>query len=287
MAARTFKPGRVGIVCLGLIGGSFAQALHDAGREVLACNRTEATVELALIETIDGRLDDGTIGTCELIILSGYPQMTIDWLAEKSDLIADGAIVIDACGVKRSVCERCFEIAEGRPWTFVGCHPMAGLHHSGFAWRRADMFCGAPMVVVPPKMDDFERLDVLERIKSLLEPCHFGSYTLATPEQHDRQIAFTSQLAHVVSNAYVKSPTAREQRGFSGGSYRDLTRVACLNAAMWQELFLDNADNLSREIQTIIEHLQQYKDAIDERDAERLEALLAEGDRIKREVDGE
>ena len=287
MAARTFKPGRVGIVCLGLIGGSFAQALHDAGREVLAFNRTEATVELALIETIDGRLDDDTIGTCELIILSGYPQMTIDWLAEKSDLIADGAIVIDACGVKRSVCERCFEIAEGRAWTFVGCHPMAGLHHSGFAWRRADMFCGAPMVVVPPKMDDFERLDVLERIKSLLEPCHFGSYTLATPEQHDRQIAFTSQLAHVVSNAYVKSPTAREQRGFSGGSYRDLTRVACLNAAMWQELFLDNADNLSREIGTIIEHLQQYKDAIDERDAERLEALLAEGDRIKREVDGE
>ena len=281
-----FVPGRVGIVSLGLIGGSFAQALHDAGREGYAWNRTEATVELALIETIDGRLDDDAIGTCELIILSGYPQMTIEWLAEKSNLIADGAIVIDACGVKRKICERCFELAAGRPWTFVGCHPMAGLHHSGFAWRSADLFVDAPMVVVPPKMDDFERLDVLERIKRLLEPCRFGSYTLATPETHDRAIAFTSQLAHVVSNAYIKSPTARDREGFSGGSYRDLTRVACLNATMWRELFLDNADNLSFEIQTIIEHLQQYKDAIDERDAGRLEALLAEGDRIKREVDG-
>ena len=147
------------------------------------------------------------------------------------------------------------------------------------------MFCGAPMVVVPPKMDDFERLDVLERIKSLLEPCHFGSYTLATPEQHDRQIAFTSQLAHVVSNAYVKSPSAQKHKGFSAGSYKDLTRVARLNPTMWTELFLDNADYLSEEIGIIIANLQQYKDAIDAGDAERLHELLAEGDRLKREAE--
>ena len=141
------------------------------------------------------------------------------------------------------------------------------------------------MVVGPPEMDDYERADVLERLKELLEPCGFGSFTLATPAEHDRVIAFTSQLAHVVSNAYVKSPTARAHRGFSAGSYRDLTRVARLNAPMWTELFLDNADFLSEEIGTIIRSLSEYKEAIDARDAVRLESLLAEGDKIKREVD--
>jgi prephenate dehydrogenase len=141
------------------------------------------------------------------------------------------------------------------------------------------------MVVVPPEMDDFERVEVLERLKHLLAPCGFGSYTLATPEFHDAQIAYTSQLAHVVSNAYVKSPAAQSHRGFSAGSYKDLTRVARLNAPMWTELFLDNADYLSEEIGILIENLRDYKEAIDSRDARRLEELLAEGDRLKREAE--
>jgi prephenate dehydrogenase len=163
---------------------------------------------------------------------------------------------------------------------------MAGTQYSGFAHARANMFHKAPMVVVPPAMDDFERLDVLERLKALLEPCGFGSFTLSTAEYHDEVIAFTSQLAHVVSNAYVKSPSARVHKGFSAGSYKDLTRVARLNATMWTELFLDNAENLSSEIGILIDNLQQYKDAIDAGDADRLKALLEEGDRRKREVDG-
>ena len=148
------------------------------------------------------------------------------------------------------------------------------------------MFKGAPMVVVPPQMEDLARASVLERLKELLAPCGFGSFTLATAAEHDRVIAYTSQLAHVVSNAYVKSPTARSHKGFSAGSYKDLTRVARLNAPMWTELFLDNADNMSAELGCVIESLQAYKDAIDAGDAARLEALLAEGDRIKREVEG-
>ncbi len=162
---------------------------------------------------------------------------------------------------------------------------MAGTQYSGFAHSRANMFHGAPMVVVPPQMDDFDRAGVLERLKHLLEPCGFGSFTLSTAAFHDEQIAYTSQLAHVVSNAYVKSPAAQSHKGFSAGSYKDLTRVARLNAPMWRELFLDNADNLSREIGTLIGNLQQYKDAIDARDGQRLEALLAEGDRLKKEAE--
>ena len=286
-AASSFVPGRIGVVGLGLMGGSFARAFKEAGGDVYAWNRTRATLELAEIETVRGELDEKTIPTCELIILAGYPQSSIDWLAERAGLIADGAIVIDTVGVKRFICRKCGEIAQGHGWTFVGCHPMAGTQYSGFAHSRATMFKGAPMVVVPPEdMDDFERVEILERLKGLLAPCKFGSFTLASANVHDRMIAFTSQLCHVVSNAYVKSPSSRDHHGFSAGSYRDLTRVAHLNAPMWTELFLDNADYLSGELGIIIHNLQDYKDAIDAHDAAELERLLAEGDRIKRDIEG-
>ncbi len=285
-ADATFVPGRVGILGLGLMGGSFAKALHEGGAEVYAWNRTRSTLELAMIETIDGELDDETVPTCELIVLAGYPKVSIEWLRTMAPRISPGAIVIDVVGVKKVVCDECFDVARDRQWHFVGCHPMAGTQYSGFAHARANMFHKAPMVVVPPAMDDFERLDVLERLKALLEPCGFGSFTLSTAEYHDEVIAFTSQLAHVVSNAYVKSPSARVHKGFSAGSYKDLTRVARLNATMWTELFLDNAENLSSEIGILIDNLQQYKDAIDAGDADRLKELLEEGDRRKREVDG-
>ncbi|MBR1827888.1 MAG: prephenate dehydrogenase [Atopobiaceae bacterium] len=271
---------------LGLIGGSFAKALHAGGAEVFAWNRTRSTLELAMIETVDGELTDEAIPTCELIILAGYPAASIQWLKDKADLIGAGAIVIDAVGVKRTVCEQCFAIASSHDWTFVGCHPMAGTQYSGYAHSRANMFHGAPLVVVPPAMDDFERVEVLERLKNLLEPCGFGSFTLSTAEHHDEVIAFTSQLAHVVSNAYVKSPSARVHKGFSAGSYKDLTRVARLNPDMWCELFLEDGDYLSAEIGILIDNLQQYKDAIDDRDAQRLHDLLVEGDRRKREIEG-
>ncbi len=286
VGATTYVPGRYGVVSLGLMGGSFAKAFAAAGAEVYAWNRTRSTLELAMIETVTGELDEETIPTCELIILAGYPASTVEWLERYAPLVSPGAIVIDTVGVKRVICERCEEICAPYPFTFVGCHPMAGTQYSGFARARATMFKGAPMVVVPPAMDDLERATVLERLKTLLSPCQFGSFTLSTADQHDRNIAFTSQLAHVVSNAYVKSPTARDHRGFSAGSYRDLTRVARLNAPMWTELFLDNADHLGRELDVIIENLSAYRDALAERDAERLEGLLAEGDRIKREIEG-
>ena len=286
-AAAAFVPGRIGVVGLGLMGGSFARAFSAADVEVYAWNRTRSTLELAMIETVKGELNDNTVPTCELIILAGYPQATVDWLGEMADIISPGAIVIDTVGVKRKICSECEAIAQGHDWTFVGCHPMAGTQYSGFAHSRATMFKGAPMVVVPPShMDDFERVEVLERLKKLLAPCQFGSFTLATAQVHDRMIAYTSQLCHVVSNAFIKSPTSRDHHGFSAGSYRDLTRVAHLNAPMWTELFLDNADYLSSELGLIINNLQAYKDALDAGDATELERLLAEGDKIKREIEG-
>jgi len=160
---------------------------------------------------------------------------------------------------------------------------MAGTHNSGYKHSREDLFDGAPMVIVPPVFDDIE---LLERVKAALAPVGFGSFSVTTAQEHDRLIAFTSQLAHLVSNAYIKSPTASSHEGFSAGSYRDLTRVAQLAPAMWTQLFLQNADNLTRELDIFIEELQKYRGAIAGGDGQCLEALLDEGRRRKKEIDG-
>lgn len=280
--------GRVGVVGLGLIGGSIARAMARGGHEVYAFDLNADIETFAAIETTAGTLTDELVPTCELIVLACYPKACVYWLREHSDLVSPDAIVIDTGGVKRSICEPCFEIAREAGITFVGCHPMAGTQFSGYAHSRANMFEGAPMVVCPaPEVRGVECLALVDRLEGLLSPCGFDKFTVTTPERHDEVIAYTSQLAHVVSNAYVKSPTLALRQGFAAGSYRDLTRVARLNPTMWCELFLDDADNLSREISTLIDALEQYKGALEDRDAERLTELLAEGDRIKRADEGE
>lgn len=275
--------GRVGIVGLGLIGGSIARAMARRGHEVYAFDLNEDIETFAAIETTAGRLTDELVGTCELIVLACYPKACVDWLESHASLVSPDAIVIDTGGVKRSICEPCFDIARKSGITFVGCHPMAGTQFSGYAHSRANMFEGAPMVVCPPpEIRGVACLALVDRLEGLLAPCGFDKFTVTTPERHDEVIAYTSQLAHVVSNAYVKSPTLAHRKGFAAGSYRDLTRVARLNPTMWCELFLDDADNLAAEIGTLVDALNKYKDALEARDAQRLTELLAEGDRIKR-----
>lgn len=276
--APTFTADRVGVVGLGLIGGSIARALAAGGREVFAANRSRDVLELAEVEVIRGELTDEVVPTCELIVLACYPQGCIDWLEAHADLVSPGAIVMDCSGIKRHVCEACFAIAADRPFTFVGGHPMAGTQYSGFKYARANLYHGAPMVIVPPRTDDAALLD---RIRQLLAPAGFGRFMVTTAEEHDRRIAYTSQLAHVVSNAYVKSPTAQGHQGFSAGSYRDLTRVAWLNETMWTELFLDNRDNLLYEVNHLIDELAKYRDALAARDADALRDLLREGREAK------
>lgn len=276
-------PGRVGIVGLGLIGGSFARSLARGRREVYAYDPNKEICDLASIDTTAGTLTDEVIPSCELIILACYPEACVEWLKAHANQVNKSALVIDTGGVKRAICKPCFDLAAKAGITFLGCHPMAGTQFSGYAHSRADMFEGAPMVVCPPEtLTGVDCLETVDHLQQLLEPCGFGRYTVTTPERHDEVIAYTSQLAHVVSNAYVKSPTLQERKGFSAGSYKDLTRVAQLNPDMWCELFLADADCLSREIGTIIAELQKYKDALDAGDAPQLRKLLADGDALKR-----
>ena len=274
----------VGILGLGLIGGSLARAYAKAGHTVLAAEKDEAMLSFAQIAgAIQGELTDENIGSCDLILLAIYPAGSAAWLEEKAQLISPSALVMDCCGVKREICARCFPLAEQYGFTFIGGHPMAGTHNSGFKYSRSNLFQGAPMVLVPARFDDIE---LLQRAKDALAPCNFGSFSVTTADDHDRMIAFTSQMPHIVSNAYIKSPTALEHRGFSAGSYKDLTRVAWLNAPMWAELVLNNRDHMLFELKTYIQALQAYETAIENNDFGTLVALLDEGKRRKEEVDG-
>lgn len=275
---------KVGILGLGLIGGSLARAYAMAGHTVYAYNRNKDMLAFAqLAGAVDEPLTDEKIPECDLILLAIYPEGSASWLEEKAALVRPDALVIDCCGVKRAICQRCFPLAEQYGFTFIGGHPMAGTQFSGFKYSRANLFHGAPMVLVPPRFDD---MDLLDRAKQALAPCGFGSYSVTTAADHDRMIAFTSQMPHILSNAFIKSPTALEHKGFSAGSYKDLTRVAWLNPQMWAELFLDNKDNILQELNTYITSLQAYEKAIAGEDLEELVRLLEEGKRRKEEVDG-
>jgi len=276
----------VGIVGLGLIGASFAKAYKENSGDavVYGWNRTKSITQMAQMQgIIDGELTDGNLGTCDIVILSLYPEATVDWVNSHRKSFNKKGIVIDACGTKRYVCEKCFKIAGEEGFLFVGCHPMAGTKFSGMAHARGDMYKGAPMVVVPPRFDD---MFLLDRVKELLAPCGFGSFHLAHADEHDQMIAFTSQMAHLVSNAYIKSPSARNHKGFSAGSYKDMTRVAWLNPTMWTQLFLENKDNLIFEIDHLTDELAKYRKALVQDDFDGLRDLLDEGRQIKEEVDG-
>lgn len=276
---------KVGIVGLGLIGGSLAKAYKESGdAEVYGFDLDEGTMLLAqTVEAIDGVLDETVLPDCDLLLIALYPQATIDYLQAHAAQISKSTLVIDCCGVKQVVCDACFPIAQQYGFTFIGGHPMAGTQFSGFGKSRASLFKGASMILVPPIYDDIELLD---RAKQMLAPVGFGRTVITTADKHDEMIAFTSQMAHIVSNAFIKSPAAKEHKGFSAGSYKDLTRVAWLNENMWTELFMDNRQKLIREIDILMHSLEKYKVAMEQEDASLLCELLREGRICKEEVDG-
>ena len=270
----------IGVVGLGLIGGSIAKsAKKNTKFKVYGYDIDPATVKKAITEgSIDGELTEKRISICDYIFIPLYPEAVIKFVEKYASLFKDGATVIDCAGVKRSVCEKCFAIAENYNFSFVGGHPMAGTQFSGFENSKDTMFYNAPFVLTPKENED---ILILANAREVIMQLGFGRVSVMTPQKHDKLIAFTSQLAHVVSNAFVKSPSALERKGISAGSYKDLTRVAYLNENMWTELFIDNKDNLIFELDNIIAELQKYSDALKCDDAQTLKQLLKDVKRQK------
>nr|WP_326184853.1 prephenate dehydrogenase [uncultured Oscillibacter sp.] len=267
---------KVGIVGLGLIGGSMAKSIKArTAHTVWGVDLDGETMTLArMCGAIDAPLTDENLPQCDLVLVAIRPGAAIEWVRRHADSIAKSAILVDLCGVKRMVVDGIGPIAERRGFAYIGGHPMAGRERGGFTASSDDLYVGASMILTPDKRTD---MHLLETLKSFFLDIGFASLTFSDPEEHDRIIAFTSQLAHIVSSAYVKSPEAQRRRGFSAGSFRDMTRVARLDEDMWTELFLADTDYLTKELGILIGNLTDYLDALESKDADKLRALLKDG----------
>ena len=276
---------KIGIIGLGLIGGSMAKAISEkTSHTVYGYDKSGETMFLAsMTGAMAGALDDAKLPECDLILIAIRPDLAIQWVRENAEKIAPDTIIVDLCGVKRVVVNAVAPIAKEHGFRYIGGHPMAGKEVSGFKNAAPHLYDGASMILTPDEETD---LPLLETLRDLFYEIGFAKLTFSTPEEHDRIIAYTSQLAHVASSAYIKSPESQEQFGFSAGSFKDMTRVARLDETMWTELMMDNADYLTPQIDLLIEHLQAYQKALHERDAEQLCALLKEGREMKEKAGG-
>lgn len=270
----------IGVVGLGLIGGSAAKAFKAAGHAIYAYDINESVTGFARLEgVVDEELSDVNISACNLLLLTATPKASADYLEKNAAKISSGTVVIDFCGTKSVICALGFALAKKYGFTFVGGHPMAGLQFSGYKYSKPTLFSGASFILVPPVHDDIVLLD---RVKQLLLPLGFKKFVVTTADFHDKMIAYTSQMCHVVSNAFIKSPSAKQHKGYSAGSFRDFTRVSRLNEGMWTELFLENKEHLLAELDLLINSLSEYRNAIVADDAETLKGLLRDG-RIAKE----
>ena len=270
----------IGVVGLGLIGGSAAKAFKAAGHAIYAYDINESVTGFARLEgVVDEELSDVNISACNLLLLTATPKASADYLEKNAAKISSGTVVIDFCGTKSVICALGFALAKEYGFTFVGGHPMAGLQFSGYKYSKPTLFSGASFILVPPVHDDIVLLD---RVKQLLLPLGFKKFVVTTADFHDKMIAYTSQMCHVISNAFIKSPSAKQHKGYSAGSFRDFTRVSRLNEGMWTELFLENKEHLLAELDLLINSLSEYRNAIVADDAETLKGLLRDG-RIAKE----
>lgn len=271
---------KIAVVGLGLIGGSLAKAIKkNTEAMVYGIDISGSTVAAALAEeAIDGRIEPEQLAMCDIVIVALYPEETIKFILENKENFRKDGIVIDCCGVKQSIVDAVETPLAECGVRFLGCHPMAGREFSGFAYSLDNLFEKASFIMTPT---DNTKMSAVKEISAFAYRIGFAKCVVSSPAEHDEIIAFTSQLAHVVSSAYIKSPALGKQAGFSAGSFKDLTRVAKLNADMWTTLFLMNKDALTTELDHIISALTDYRDCISGGDAETLHRLLQEGTELK------
>lgn len=271
---------KIGIVGLGLIGGSLGRAIVNKTKDtVYAFDVDERALATGkLLNAYHFALDDKSIGELDVIFFSLYPSALEKALEEYLPKLKKGCLIVDCCGNKRRVISQMQKLSTQREdLEFIGAHPMAGREFSGVAHSTSTLFEKASMILVPVKAE----ISRIAWLKEYSLSLGFGSVVITTAEKHDEIIAFTSQLAHLVSSSYIKSDRATEYMGFSAGSFRDMTRVAKLSPTMWAELTIDNADFLVEELDSFIKHLTEYKDALKDKDFEKMKELLADGNQRK------
>ncbi len=264
---------KIAIAGLGLIGGSFAKAIKQkTAHEVIGFDSSQDTLDRAFQdEAIDQKGNWNLLKETNILILALYPDSAIQFFKDALPYLSKKTLVVDLCGVKTYIFNQLSPLCKENGLVYIGAHPMAGRECSGYASSLPDLFKGASFILTPGDNADTEAVNGLTE---LADELGFSQCIVTTPEHHDEMIAYTSQLAHVVSASYIKSPRAEFQNGYSAGSYKDMTRVAKLNETMWSELFLENASPLLREIDEMILHLTEYRNAIAKKDRPLLTRLL-------------
>lgn len=273
---------KIVIVGLGLIGGSFARALtQNTDHTVLGIDRDEDTLLDALsCGAIHGKAGTDDLRTADWVLLCLYPREALAFAREKGPLLKEGCILLDTCGVKGEVCGGMEALRGSGKYVFIGGHPMAGKEKSGFSVSEAGLFSGASFLMVPGDAPE----TALDRTEALMKRLGFGRVLRTDARTHDREIAFTSQVPHVLACAYVMSPRAQNHEGFSAGSYRDVSRVANINAELWTRLFLMNREALSQELKELCGNIERFRQAIEQEDEAALRTLLEKAGEIKRTV---
>ncbi|MCR4926196.1 MAG: prephenate dehydrogenase [Clostridiales bacterium] len=271
---------KIAVIGLGLIGGSLCKSIKkNTSYTVMGFDINPKSVKKALEqEAIDIEMELDDLEKADITIVALYPEQTVDFIKNNPDKFKKGSIVTDTCGIKEYIVESVTDILAEKSVTFIGAHPMAGREFSGFDYSVDNLFEKASFIITPTKKTPMKKLEQLE---DFALAAGFFKVVLSSPQEHDKVIAFTSQLAHIVSNAYVKSPSLKNESGFSAGSFLDLTRVARLNEEMWSDLFLLNKKPLEEEIETIIKHLEEYNKALKENNKEELKKLLRIGRQLK------
>ena len=274
---------KIGIIGLGLMGGSFARVCKRNGHTVYAYDTNPAAMRKGeLLKAFDAELDENNIKEVDLLVAAIFPSAFEAAVEKYLPLMKSGAVVSDFCGTKKRVIEVMRGLSEKFPeLTFIGGHPMAGREFSGIEHSSVNLFEKASMILVPVNADIY----ALDRVKKFYLSLGFSNVVITDAEDHDGMIAFTSQLCHIVSNAYVKNERAELHNGYSAGSYRDLTRVARLDPVMWSQLMTENKEFLTEELRELIGHLNEYLSALERGDEEGLKKLLADGNERKLEID--
>ena len=274
----------VGVVGLGLIGGSMAKAIRQyTDCTILGYDTDGAVLSRALDEgVVSAALTADRLAECGLVVIALYPQAAVEYVTAHRDHFRKGGTVMDCGGVNGVVCTPLADVVKNAGFWFVGGHPMAGVERSGYPSAFPELFQGASLILTPYPGTPQSCLD---EIWDFARRLGFGRLQFSTPEEHDHIIAYTSQLAHVVSCAYVGSPSAPNFEGFSAGSFKDMTRVARLNEEMWTELFLENQEALVREIDTLVEELAAFAYTIRRGDRENLKNMLRRAREIKESID--
>lgn len=269
----------IAVIGLGIIGGSFCKAIKKyTDHYVIGINRTPETAQKALnVGAIDEIGSPEALSKADLVILTMYPQADIDYIRKNGCYIKKGAVVTDASGIKSAICPLLKELAQKYGFVFVGSHPMAGKEKNGFDVSDSELYKGASFIITPCGAEQ----KYVDMLSDFAKSIGFEMIKITTPEEHDRMIAFTSQLPHVLACAYVLSPCCPNHKGFSAGSYRDVSRVANINSRLWSELFLENKEPLVKELDILVENITKISDAIKSENTGELADLLEQGHKVK------